>query len=157
MLISIETEYTIFHELRGVSPSTTVLELKQRMERKSGAKAAQQVLWFERIKLKDEKTIDYYGLRDGMELYMIYNYLQTGIMTILAKTETKTYNLAVQHTDTVLDLKGRIYRVSSIPVEVMTLFYREIELENNKPLLAYFICDGSMIRIAGDQNVTDHD
>ncbi|KAJ4962886.1 hypothetical protein NE237_022825 [Protea cynaroides] len=154
MLISIETEYSVFHKMR-VWPSSTVLELKEKMEMKSSAKADQQVLWLDRIKLKDEKTLDYYGIRDGMELYMTYNYFAAGVITISAKTETKTYNLEVEETDNVLVLKGRIYQLSGIPIELMKLFCGETKMENNKSLLAYYIREGSIMGIVGVQNVAD--
>ncbi|XP_043700473.1 uncharacterized protein LOC122651233 [Telopea speciosissima] len=152
MLIAIETEHAVIHEM-NVWPSMTVLELKQRMERKSGAKVAQQVFWLNGLKLKDDKTLNYYGLRDGMELYFKYNYLPTGIVTISAKTNTKTYNMVVNETITVVDLKEMIHQLSGIPIEPMTLYHGETPLENSTPLFAYYICEGSLIRIGiGDEN-----
>jgi len=145
-----------------ISTNRTVLQLKRFIERVDEAPCDLLQLIYNFIKLEDDRSLFYYGIKQGSTIHLALNFdfqknkkkilseLQSegkDKVEIFVKTLTgKTISLKVNLNDTVLQLKDLISQKEGVPYDQQRLIHAAcIQMEDERTLLDYNIQQNSTV------------
>jgi ubiquitin len=131
----------------NVHPNDTIQNVKEKVEEKEGIPVDEQRLTFQGKELKKPKaTLDDTGIKHG-------DTLKLEPMTIYVRTPhgKKTIMLDhVQSTDTIRDIKDRVYDLEGVPVKDQRLLFKDQNLdEDNRTLKDYGIVHNDILDLEG--------
>jgi ubiquitin len=150
MIISIETMADAFEV--PVESTTTILEVKQKIQDKEGIPPDQQRLMFKLGALDDEKSLSECGICDEDKLLLRVRGLLNRLalldrMVIYIRTLSgNTIELVVDPEETIEGVKSRIDAEGLPPDQRRLLFYGQV-LEDNRPLHHYKISHLSTLHL----------
>ena len=128
-----------------VDSSDTIGNLKEKIKDKKGFPAEEQLLFFQREELKDDRTVSDYNIQNKstVNLFLQIDRLE---VTILAEGR-RLVTLEVNTTDSILELKQEVHDKTGVPLERQSLSFSGIELENERTISAYNIRNKSSINL----------
>ena len=128
-----------------VDSSDTIGNLKEKIEDKKGFPAEEQLLFFQREKLKDDRTVSDYNIQNKSTVNLS---LQTYRLEVTILSECRRLvTLEVNATDSILELKREIQNITGVPPRKQSLSFAGIELENERTISAYNIQNKSSINL----------
>ncbi|KAF5175545.1 polyubiquitin-like [Thalictrum thalictroides] len=144
MKITIVTEEGSKYQIT-VSDSTTIFEVKEKIESSFSIPAFRQKLFLNWLELEDENDIQTYEIVEGMSIYLEcdkpYKYC------IVVKNSTEEFQIEIENTTTVRELKNLIQTDAGIPSEGMKLTYLNIELNDDTTLFGSNIFEDCEVEI----------
>jgi len=102
--------------LLDVQPDDSIEEVKMKIQDKEGIPLDQQCLIYALKELEGDCTLDGYHIQNESTLYLIHT-PQSGIQVFILLPTAQTFPLAVEPSDFVGYLKGKVYEMEGIPSE----------------------------------------
>ena len=131
-----------------VDSSDTIGNLKEKIKDKKGFPAEEQHLFFQRKKLKDNRTVGNYNIQNKSTLNLLLQVpaeqmyrLQVTILT----EDRRRVTLVVNASDSISELKRKIQDMTGVPRHKQSLSFAGIELENACTISAYDIRNKSVL------------
>ena len=131
-----------------VDSSDTIGNLKEKIKDKKGFPAEEQHLFFQRKKLKDDRTVSDYNIQNESTLNLFLQVpaeqmyrLEVNILT----ENRRRVTLVVNASDSTLELKRKIEDMTGVPRHKQSLSFAGTELENACSISAYDIRNKSVI------------
>ena len=126
--------------------SDTIKDIKIKIEEKEGILPNHRYhLIFSGKKLEDNKTLEYYNIKNEAILYLVQVSLFP--ITVQMGKETKII-IDVEGSDTIRNIKEIIKEKEGIPIEQQRLVFNHIILEDIKPIWIYKIQKDSIIYLS---------
>jgi len=125
-----------------IEPEHTVRALKREIMDETGIPTKQQYITFDGEELRDDLTLDIYGIRHGSVLYMCPH-----ILSIFVKTLNGKYliTIDIKPGHSVRGLKREIMDETGMPTKQQHITFDGEELEDDHTLHSYGIRDGSVL------------
>ena len=118
------------------------MDVKNKINYIKGSFPYEFFLQYNKIKLEETKTIDYYNIKRLCTLdLIIYPFTQIFVKTLTGKLLT----LNVQVSNTILYIKEQIENITGINTSEQKLLYKGNILEDNKTIDFYYIREYSSI------------
>ena len=131
-----------------VDSCDTIGNLKEKIKDKKGFPAEEQHLFFQRKKLKDDRTVSDYNIRNESTLNLLLQVpaeqmyrLEVNILT----ENRRRVTLVVNTSDSTLELKRKIKNMTGVPRHMQSLSFAGTELENACSISTYDIRNKSVI------------
>ena len=128
-----------------VDSSDTIGNLKEKIKDKKGFPAEEQLLFFQREELKDDRTVSDYNIQNKSTVILSLQIHRLEV-TILSEG-TRLVTLEVNPTDSILELKREIQNITGVPPKEQSLRFDGIELKNERTIFAYNIQNKSYINL----------
>ncbi|KAH9790060.1 hypothetical protein KPL71_003270 [Citrus sinensis] len=126
----------------------TILDLKETIEEILDVDVARQTLNFNNQVLTNDQTIGHLNLGPFAALALVVTPLAgQPKFNILVKSINEEINIRVKETTLVVDLKRKLERRCGILFEKITLHRLSKEMEDDFPLSAYYVCEGSEVEM----------
>ena len=133
-----------------VDSSDTIGNLKEKIKDKKGFSAEEQHLFFQRKKLKDNRTVCDYNIQNKSTLNLLLQVPAEQMyrldVTILTE-DRRQVTLAVNASDSISELKRKIQDMTGVLRHKQSLSFAGIELENACTISAYDIRNKSVINL----------
>jgi len=133
--------------LLDVQPDNSIEKVKMKIQDKEGIPLDQQCLVYALKELEDGRTLDDYHIQNESTLYLILT-PQSGIQVFILMPTEQTFPLAVEPSDFVGYLKGKVYEMEGIPTEQQRFVFAGKELEDHCSLSDYNIQKETIIHLA---------
>lgn len=130
-----------------VSPTDTVLAMKEQIEAKEGLEVNHQCLVCGGKILDDKMTVSDCGMQNQSMLHLVLRVPSQSPLTVDVQTNGQNFELTVTGRDTVREIKQEIESRSGIPVAQQTLLVEGVTLEEEEILSKYNIKDGTIIEV----------
>lgn len=129
-----------------MSSSATILELKEWIHERLNVEIARQALFFDKIELEDDRTIESYEFEAVEILGLVVTPVpEDPIYEILVKSTTAEARIRVRETQKVVELRGKIERLWGIPTQYISLSRHGIVMDDHHPLSAYYVNQGCTV------------
>ena len=128
-----------------VDSSDTIGSLKEKIKDKKGFPAEEQLLFFQREELKDDRTVSDYNIQNKSTVILSLQIYRLEV-TILSEG-TRLVTLEVNPTDSILELKREIQNITGVPPKEQSLRFDGIELKNERTIFEYNIQNKSYINL----------
>ncbi|TKY52964.1 Polyubiquitin protein [Spatholobus suberectus] len=129
--------------------SDTVFDLKQKIQKELDVEVYRQSLWHHNRMLRDHEYIEDYDFRVSETLYLTVTPLPPHHkLHVLVKSVGSDGYVRVKETDKVSDLRSKVERYWGIPSNLITLKRRNVVMENNLPLYAYYVNEASEVQLS---------
>lgn len=127
--------------------SDTVFDLKQKIQKELDVEVCRQSLWHHNRKLRDHEYLDDFRISEIIYLTVTplspYHKLH-----VLVKSVGSDGYVRVKETDKVRDLRSKVERFWGVPSNLITLKRRNVVMENNLPLYAYYVNEASEVQLS---------
>ena len=135
--ISIET-LDSRHMALIVEHTTTVESLKVKAEETFGIPASRQRLICQREELRNSQSLSEssLGLLPTRPIRLVI--AERKLMWVFIHWNEQVFNVKLSPSDTFLEMKREIYKITSVPVEQQRIFHQNIRLEGDDALLETF-------------------
>ncbi|CAG8441450.1 4279_t:CDS:2 [Acaulospora morrowiae] len=131
----------------GVEKNFTIEQVRRMIEEKEGISLNQVHLEFSNNILFSEKTLISYHVTNESTLDLCNNYFSDNDNVYVVLLSGKKINLSVESTNTISDLKLKLYEKEKIPHDQQRLIYGRKQLENHRLLSDYPIERESLIHL----------
>lgn len=130
----------------NVESSDTIENLKVKIQEKEGVSQHQLQLIFKGKSMEDDKTLLASNIENDSTLYLILC-LPKKKEIFVQNASGKTINLEVNPSDTIEDVKAKIWEKEGILICHQRLIYGSKLLVNNKTIVEYGICEKATLRL----------
>ncbi|KAL5794041.1 hypothetical protein ACOSP7_002635 [Xanthoceras sorbifolium] len=128
--------------------SSTVRELKRKIEEQVGVPVHQQRLLYEDILLLDNVILNDYIHGAMEEVFLSFDLCnEERVIIITVSNENFRIDLLVSKVNKVLDLKEKIGDVFGIEAKDIDLWHMNKKMQDDKMLYKYFIDEGSVVQL----------
>ncbi|KAL5797829.1 hypothetical protein ACOSQ2_002649 [Xanthoceras sorbifolium] len=128
--------------------SSTVRELKRKIEEQVGVPVHQQRLLYEDILLLDNVILNDYIHGAMEEVFLSFDLCnEERVINITVSNENFRIDLLVSKVNKVLDLKEKIGDVFGIEAKDIDLWHMNKKMQDDKMLYKYFIDEGSVVQL----------
>ena len=133
-----------------VDPNDTIEMVKTKIKDKTGMPPEQQILLLTDKKLEDNRTLDYYNIKNGSVIQLVTPD-KLSCFPIFVCTSKVSFPLEVKASDTIESIKVKIKEMEEIPLDQQHLFFKSKLLEDGQNLSYYGIQSGdSFILVSGE-------
>jgi ubiquitin C len=129
-----------------VEPSDIIKNIKEKIQQKEGIPSDRQQLIFSRKELDDNSTLFDYNIHGGSTLHLLFKSRNRKNIYIKILSG-KTISLEFKPSDTIKNIKDKIYQKEGISPEMQILIFTTNELKDNLTLLDYKIQEESTIHL----------
>ncbi|GAV75803.1 ubiquitin domain-containing protein [Cephalotus follicularis] len=137
----------VIHEIE-TSLTHMLIHLKSLIEGQMGIALDRQTLWFNDEELRNDRTIESYGFEQHDTIKLVVEPLPGDPkVEVVVRSHIKEERIRVKETYTVGDLKRKIERRWGILSSYITLTRMSKEMEDDMPLSAYYVCEGSLVEL----------
>lgn len=120
--------------------TTTILELKERIDEILKVEVARQTLWFGFTSLENDHSIESYSFSHFTTLGLIVRPLPRQLkFNILVKSSSRVEHIRVRETQKVAELRNKISKHWSIPVVNVAFIRLTKKMDDDLPLCTYYI------------------
>ncbi|TKY52965.1 ubiquitin C [Spatholobus suberectus] len=127
----------------------TIFDLKQKIQKELDVEVYRQSLWHNNRMLRDQELIHDYGFGVSERLYLTVTPLSPEHkLSVMVKFVGSDGYVTVKETDKVRELRSKVERYWSIPSELITLKRRNVVMEDNLPLSAYYVNEASEVQLS---------
>ncbi|KAL5865134.1 hypothetical protein ACOSQ3_002648 [Xanthoceras sorbifolium] len=128
--------------------SSTVRELKRKIEEQVGVPVHQQRLLYEDILLLDNVILNDYIHGAMEEVFLSFDLCnEERVINITVSNENFRIDLLVSKVNKVIDLKEKIGDVFGIEAKDIDLWHMNKKMQDDKMLYKYFIDEGSVVQL----------
>lgn len=130
-----------------VKSSTTIKELKNKIEEKENISTNIQRILFCGKTLEDNKTLSYYNIQNESTIHLIICVIKNKIRIFIKKLSGIEFTLYVKPSELISDVKARILYKDGVPYNQQRLIFNGKQLEDGTTLLDYNIKEDSIIHL----------
>jgi len=118
----------------------TIAEIKQNIYHKNGIHESYQLLIWNGNHLDNYKTINYYGIKHESTFFLVVKpEMDDNVFEIYVKGQERTFIINVESSDTIKEIKKKIFVERCIPIAEQTLVGAGQKLEDDLTLKHYQI------------------
>lgn len=122
-----------------------IIDIKNRIKEKKNIPLVQQNLYFNGVKLEENKTFNDYKINSGDNLFLILeNKKNKNLYIKINDNEILTLN-NISESDIIKDIKSKIFEIKKIPIIFQDLIFGNEILSDNYTLFNYNIPTGTTI------------
>lgn len=130
-----------------VSPTDTVLAMKEQIQAQEGVDVNHQCLVCGGKILDNEMTVSDCGMQNQSMLHLVLRVPSQSPVTVVVEAGGQNFELTVIGRNTVRELKGEIEVTTGIPVADQTLKIAEVSLEDTEHISKYNVQEGTVIQV----------
>lgn len=154
--ICLKSNFSRFNESIKVKPTSTFEELIEIVTDRVRIDPFNFHLFFRSETFQDYKEIQDYALPDRAVIHVVRAHCLRGAIPLyIDMPNGKSYATEYEKDRTILSIKERIEYMKGIPAVKQHLFYKNIELENDKELQDYSIKMEQNLQLAVESDVKD--
>ncbi|XP_054796737.1 uncharacterized protein LOC129302080 [Prosopis cineraria] len=128
--------------------SETILDLKLEIEKELSVEVERQSLWYNTRQLRNDGVIREYKFRESETLNLrVRPMAERREVHVLVKQEGANGYVRVSETDNVSHLRKKIEKYWGIPRSIFTLRRFDKQMEDDVPLLAYYITEDTEVEL----------
>jgi len=130
--------------------SDTVFDLKRKIQKELDVEIYRQNLWHHNRIMRDHEYIEDYDFRVSETLYLSVTPLppRHKLHVLIKSAGSDDGYVRVRETDKVNDLRSKVERYWGVPSHLITLRRRNVVMENNLPLYAYYVNEASEVELS---------
>ena len=130
-----------------VSPTDSVLAVKQHIQAKEGVDVNHQCLVCGGKILDNNLTISECGVQNQSMLHLVLRVPSRSLVNIVIDCGGESKDLEVAESDLVRALKGKVEEVLGVRAEQQTLLIGDVVLDDAEPMSSYNITEGTIVQM----------
>ena len=135
-----------------VSPTDSVLALKEQIQTKEGVEVDHQCLVCGGKVLDNTMTVSECGMQNQSMLHLVLRVPSRNVLNIVLEHGEETRDVEVAESDLVGTLKGKVEELLGIVMNQQTLLLGDVVLQDAQPMSMYNIKEGTVIQVQNNNH-----